>query len=47
MQQAMMGMLKEVNVLAEERLVLLEKGSLQQIQQVETMYAELKKRCTE
>jgi hypothetical protein len=42
MQQAMMGMLKEVNVLAEERLVLLEKGSLQQIQQVETMYADLK-----
>ena len=42
MQQAMMGMLKEVNVLAEERQVLLEKGSLQQIQQVETMYADLK-----
>lgn len=42
MQQAMMGMLKEVNVLAEERLMLLEKGSLQQIQQVEAMYADLK-----
>ena len=41
MQQAMMGMLKEVNVLAEERLVLLEKGSKQQIQEVETMYADL------
>lgn len=42
MQQAMMGMLKEVNVLAEERLMLLEKGSLQQIQHVEAMYADLK-----
>lgn len=42
MQQAMMGMLKEVNSLAEERLVLLEKGNLQHIQQVEAMYAELK-----
>ncbi len=42
MQQAMMGMLKEVNVLAEERLMLLEQGSLQQIQQVEAMYADLK-----
>lgn len=42
MQQAMMGMLKEVNVLAEERLVLLEEGSLQQIQQVEDLYADLK-----
>lgn len=43
MQQAMMGMLKEVNVLAEERLMLLESSSQQHIQQVEQMYAVLKK----
>ena len=41
MQQAMMGMLKEVNILAEERFILLESGSLEQIQQVEKMYAGL------
>jgi hypothetical protein len=42
MQQAMMGMLKEVNVLAEERFVLLENGSREQVQKVEAMYADLK-----
>lgn len=43
MQHAMMGMLKEVNLLAEERLVLLEKGSLQHIQQVESLYQDLQR----
>lgn len=41
MQQAMMGMLKEVNMLAEQRLALLEKGSLDNIKQVEAMYHDL------
>ncbi len=43
MQGSMMQMLKEVNHLAEERLVLLENGSQEQIQKVETMYANLSK----
>lgn len=43
MQGSMMQMLKEVNHLAEERLVLLENGSQEQIQKVETMYADLSK----
>lgn len=43
MQGAMMNMLKEVNVLAEERLVLLENGSREQIQKVEAMYADIAK----
>ena len=43
MQGAMMQMLKEVNHLAEERLVLLENGSQEQIQKVESMYADLSK----
>lgn len=43
MQVSMMQMLKEVNHLAEERLVLLENGSQEQIQKVETMYADLSK----
>lgn len=41
MQQALMGMLKEVNVVAEERLVLIENASIAQIKQVENLYAEL------
>lgn len=43
MQQAMMSMLKEVNTLAEERLVLLENGSREQVQQVEALYKDLEK----
>ncbi|MDH1857864.1 hypothetical protein N5D44_05840 [Acinetobacter junii] len=43
MQGAMMNMLKEVNILAEERLVLLENGSREQVQKVETMYADISK----
>lgn len=43
MQGSMMQMLKEVNQLAEERLVLLENGSQEQIQKVESMYADLSK----
>src|SRR5690606_3278848 len=43
MQGPMMQMLKEVNLLAEERLVLLENGSQEQAPQVEAMYAELRK----
>ncbi|MFN0296647.1 hypothetical protein ACKVE0_03755 [Acinetobacter albensis] len=43
MQGSMMQMLKEVNHLAEERLVLLENGNQEQIQKVETMYADLSK----
>ncbi len=43
MQGSTMQMLKEVNHLAEERLVLLENGSQEQIQKVETMYADLSK----
>ena len=43
MQVSMMQMLKEVNHLAEERLVLLENGSQEQIQKVESMYADLSK----
>jgi len=43
MQGSMMIMLKEVNQLAEERLVLLENGSQEQIQKVESMYADLSK----
>lgn len=43
MQGAMMNMLREVNILAEERLILLENGSREQVQKVETMYAELGK----
>ncbi|MRT38729.1 hypothetical protein GJV03_16285 [Acinetobacter sp. RIT698] len=43
MQGSMMQMLKEVNHLAEERLVLLENGSQEQIQKVELMYADLSK----
>ncbi|MEX5380040.1 hypothetical protein [Acinetobacter towneri] len=43
MQGSMMQMLKEVNHLAEERLVLLENGSQEQIQKVESMYADLSK----
>lgn len=43
MQGAMMNMLREVNILAEERLVLLENGSREQVQKVESMYAELGK----
>lgn len=43
MQHAMMGMLKEVNILAEERLVLLESASQQHIRQVENMYLDLSK----
>ena len=43
MQGAMMNMLKEVNILAEERLVLLENGSREQIQKVEAMYADIAK----
>lgn len=41
MQVSMMNMLKEVNVLAEERFALLENGSHAQIQKVEEMYASL------
>ena len=43
MQASMMGMLREVNQLAEERLVLLENGSQEQVQKVEAMYADLSK----
>ena len=43
MQGSMMQMLKEVNLLAEERLVLLENGSQEQVQKVEAMYADLGK----
>jgi hypothetical protein len=43
MQGAMMNMLKEVNILAEERLILLENGSREQVQKVEAMYADLAK----
>jgi hypothetical protein len=43
MQGAMMNMLKEVNILAEERLVLLENGSREQVQKVEAMYADIAK----
>lgn len=43
MQASMMQMLKEVNYLAEERLALLENGNQEQIQKVESMYAELNK----
>lgn len=43
MQGAMMNMLKEVNILAEERLILLENGSSEQVQKVEAMYADLAK----
>ena len=43
MRGSMMQMLKEVNHLAEERLVLLENGSQEQIQKVESMYADLSK----
>ena len=43
MQGSMLQMLKEVNHLAEERLVLLENGSQEQIQKVESMYADLSK----
>lgn len=43
MQGSMMQMLKEVNHLAEERLVLLENGSQEQIKKVESMYADLSK----
>ena len=43
MQGAMMNMLREVNILAEERLVLLENGSREQIQKVEAMYADISK----
>ena len=43
MQGSMMQMLKEVNYLAEERLVLLENGSQEQIKKVESMYADLSK----
>lgn len=43
MQGSMMQMLKEVNLLAEERLVLLENGSQEQVQKVEAMYADLSK----
>lgn len=43
MQGSMLQMLKEVNHLAEERLVLLEKGNQEQIQKVESMYADLSK----
>ncbi|RZG71403.1 hypothetical protein EXU29_14205 [Acinetobacter wuhouensis] len=43
MQISMMSMLREVNQLAEERLVLLENGSQEQVQKVEAMYADLSK----
>ena len=43
MQGAMMNMLNEVNILAEERLILLENGSREQVQKVEAMYADLAK----
>lgn len=43
MQIAMLGMLKEVNILAEERLVLLESGNREQVQKVEAIYAGLAK----
>lgn len=43
MQGAMMNMLREVNILAEERLVLLENGSRDQVQKVEAMYADISK----
>ncbi|WP_445345263.1 hypothetical protein [Acinetobacter bohemicus] len=43
MQGAMMNMLREVNILAEERLILLENGSREQVQKVEEMYADLGK----
>lgn len=43
MQGSVMQMLKEVNLLAEERLVLLENGSQEQVQKVEAMYADLSK----
>ena len=43
MQGSMMQMLKEVNLLAEERLVLLENGSQEQVQKVEAMYADMEK----
>ena len=41
MQQALMGMLKEVNVVAEERLVLIEHANTAQIRKVEHLYSEL------
>ena len=41
MQVSMLNMLKEVNILAEERFALLENGSHAQIQKVEEMYASL------
>jgi len=43
MQGSMIQMLKEVNHLAEDRLVLLENGSQEQIRKVESMYADLSK----
>lgn len=43
MQKSMMDMLKEVNILAEQRLALLEKGSQENILQVEKIYGELAK----
>lgn len=43
MQISMLNMLKEVNQLAEERLVLLENGNQEQVQKIESMYAELSK----
>lgn len=43
MQTSMMSLLREVNQLAEERLVLLENGSLEQVQKAESLYAELEK----
>ncbi len=41
MQQALMEMLKAVNVVAEERLVLIEHAATTQIRQVESLYSDL------
>lgn len=43
MQQALMSLLKEVNIVAEERFLLIENAHAEQIRRVEDMYAELAK----
>ena len=43
MQQALIGMLREVNVVAEERLALIENASMGQVKKVENLYAELER----
>lgn len=41
LQQSLMGMMKEVNILGEERFVLLESASLDEVKKVEDLYVDL------